>query len=53
MVSTGSLWPYRLKKNLRLSRKKILMVLSSNAAASSLPVPDNSALSQLVKRFLD
>ena len=37
MLSTGSLWPYRDKKNLRLSVKKTLMVESSKATASSLP----------------
>ena len=36
-MRTGSLWPYRLRKNLRLSRKNTLTVQSSSATASSLP----------------
>ena len=35
--STGSLWPYRDRKNLRVSVKKTLMVESSRDTANSLP----------------
>jgi hypothetical protein len=41
---TGSLWPYRLRKNLRLSRKKTFTVQSSSATASSLPAQHASSL---------
>ncbi len=37
MLSTGSLWPYSDRKNLRVSVKKTLMVKSSSDTANSLP----------------
>lgn len=38
MQSTGSLCPYRERKNLKESRKKMRTVASSSATASSFPL---------------
>lgn len=38
MQSTGSLWPYRDRKNLKVSRKKMRTVASRSATASSFPL---------------